>query len=139
MSTNKLNLSQTFDASPEDLWEAWTNPDLYAKWFDPTPGHDLTIYEFDVRVGGCYKFDMLQPDGVLKTQTGVFHLLNPYKEILLGAEDKSYLIHILFEQKGKKTKMNLEITGVPPEYQIGAGQVWDTMLKRLELVIKNIK
>lgn len=136
MSTKKLTLSYIFEASPKDLWEAWTDPKQYAKWFNPTPGYDLIIHKFDVRVGGLYKFDMPQPNGDLMSQEGIFHVLNPYKEIVLGAQDKSYLIEANFEKIGRKTKMIVNLTGIPPEYLAGAPQVWKGGFKKLENLLQ---
>lgn len=136
MNTKKIILSQTFDATPEELWDAWTDPTQFAKWFNPVPGYDLIIHEFDVRVGGHYKYDIPQPDGNLNTQEGIFHVLNPFEEITYGSRDKSYLIKALFKKEDSKTKIIVELTGVPPEYQAGAPQYWHTLFIQLDNLLE---
>jgi uncharacterized protein YndB with AHSA1/START domain len=42
---------RTYDASPETVWQAWTNPDMIKQWWGP---NNVTIpeCEVDLRVGG---------------------------------------------------------------------------------------
>ncbi len=135
MPNKKIILSHIFDASPEELWEAWTDPKQFAKWFNPAPGIDLIIYEYDVRVGGRMKFDMPQSNGDVNTQEGIFHKLDLYKEIVSGSPDKSFLIRVLFEKLEGKTKTTVEVTGVPPEYHAEAVQGWKAGFNKLEKIL----
>jgi len=131
-----LRLERTFDASPVDLWSAWTDPKQYAKWFNPAPDIDLVIHEYDVRPGGRVRFDMPQPDGNRNPQEGVFHVLTPFTRIVSGSPDKSFLIDVRFEPNGKRTRMIVEVTGVPPEYHAGATQGWNAGFDKLERVLR---
>ena len=47
----ELVFERTYDASPETVWQAWTNPDMIKKWWGP---NNVTIpeCEVDLRVGG---------------------------------------------------------------------------------------
>src|SRR5436190_23277227 len=105
-----LTIERAFNATPERLWGFWTDPKKYAKWLNPAP-IDLVIHEFDVRVGGKIRFDMPQPDGNQNPQTGVFHKLDPYNEIVSGAPDKSFLIRVqLLPLTAKMTRMLVTVT-----------------------------
>jgi uncharacterized protein YndB with AHSA1/START domain len=46
-------LERTYDASPETVWQAWTNPEMLKQWWGPD---NVTIPECDVdlRVGGRF-------------------------------------------------------------------------------------
>ncbi len=129
-----LVLSRTFDATTEQLWAAWTDPAIYAKWFNPA-GIDLVIHEFEVRPGGRVRFDMLQPDGNPNPQEGVFHSLDPYREIVSGSPDKSFLIRVLFEPVGKGTRMTVEVTGMPPEVRATATKGWNAGFDHLAKIL----
>jgi uncharacterized protein YndB with AHSA1/START domain len=52
-----VKIERTFDASIEDVWDMWTNPDLFKKWYGPN-GMSVPIAEMDVRVGGTRKISM---------------------------------------------------------------------------------
>ena len=131
-----LRLERTFDATPQQLWAAWTDPQQYAKWFNPAPGIDLVIHEFEVRPGGRIRFDMPQPDGNKNPQEGVFHALHPYTEITTGAPDKSFLLKVTFHPAGARTRMVVDVTGVPPEYHAMATQGWNAGFDKLERLLK---
>ncbi|MEA3203117.1 MAG: hypothetical protein QOI63_790 [Thermoplasmata archaeon] len=130
-----LTVERVFNATPQKLWSYWTDPAKYAKWLNPAP-LDLVIHEFDVRVGGKVRFDMPQPDGSPNPQEGVFHVLTPYTEIVSGDADKAFLITVRFAPVGKpedgKTRMTVQIQGVPPEYHAMAQQGWKAGLDKLE-------
>jgi uncharacterized protein YndB with AHSA1/START domain len=44
-----LTVSRVYDAPPEDLWDACTNPERISRWFLPISG--------DLRPGGRYEFE----------------------------------------------------------------------------------
>lgn len=119
-----LKVERLFDASPETLWSCWVDPEKFAGWFNPVPGMDLVVHEYNVRVGGRVRFDMPQPDGSRNPQEGVFHVLKPPREIVSGAPDKSFLIAVKLTPVGKRTRMTVSVTGVPPEFHEGAAKGW---------------
>jgi uncharacterized protein YndB with AHSA1/START domain len=47
----QIEFKKTYDASPETVWKAWTNPDMLKQWWGP---NNVTIpeCEVDLRVGG---------------------------------------------------------------------------------------
>ncbi|HEX2065683.1 MAG TPA: SRPBCC domain-containing protein [Candidatus Thermoplasmatota archaeon] len=130
-----LTLERVFNATPERLWQYWTDPAKYAKWLNPAP-IDLVIHEWDLRVGGKVRFDMPQPDGNPNPQEGVFHVLKPYTEIVSGEADKSFLVTVRFAPVGApaegRTRMTVEVKGLPAEYHAPATQGWNTGLDKLE-------
>lgn len=127
-----LTVQRIFDATPKKLWSYWTDPEKFAKWFNPAPGLDLVIHEYDARPGGRVRFDMPQPDGNKNPQEGIFHVLKPYREITSGAPDKSFLIAVRLAPAGKKTRMTVTVTGVPRAYHEGARKGWNAGFDKLE-------
>ena len=126
-----LTIERLFDASPQTLWSYWTDPEKFAKWFNPSPGIDLVVHEYDVRVGGRVRFDMPLADGSPNPQEGIFHVLKPYREILSGAPDKSFLIAVKLAPVGKRTRMTVTVTGVRPTYREGAARGWNAGFDKL--------
>jgi uncharacterized protein YndB with AHSA1/START domain len=118
------------DATPQRLWAAWTDPSQYAKWLNPSPA-DLVIHEWDARPGGRVRFDMPQPDGNPNPQSGVFHKIDPYRELVTGEPDRSFLIRVTFEPQDARTRMVVEITGLPPEWRDPATLGWNASLDKL--------
>ena len=55
-SERELVVTRTFDAPPHIVFEAWTKPDLFKRWWGAkSKGMSLRSCEMDVRVGGGYR------------------------------------------------------------------------------------
>ncbi len=137
-----LTVEHVFDASPEELWSAWTDPEQYKKWYNPAPGMDLVIHEFDVRVGGRIHFDMPMPEGRGGNSTkGIFHVVEPKKRLVFGAEDKSSLNDVTFKPEGKKTRVIVVWSSTrpemgSPEMQEMATMAWKSSAAKLERLLR---
>lgn len=59
-----LTIVRLFDAPPEVLFEAWTDPDQLAQWWGPEHLHTpRESVEIDAVVGGVWKATMVMDDG----------------------------------------------------------------------------
>ena len=57
-SDRELVVTRTIDGPARLVFEAWTKPDLFKKWWAPrSMGMVLHSCEMDVRVGGKYRLD----------------------------------------------------------------------------------
>ncbi len=55
-SDREVVVTRSFDAPARLVFEAWSNPDLFTRWWLPTSmGMTLHSYEMDVRTGGSYR------------------------------------------------------------------------------------
>jgi len=51
-------VTRTFDASARLVFEAWSRPELFQRWWVPrSMGMELRACEMDVRTGGTYRLD----------------------------------------------------------------------------------
>jgi uncharacterized protein YndB with AHSA1/START domain len=53
--------TRVFNASRDNLFQCWSNPDLLKQWWGPA-GFTNTFHEFNFVVGGRWKFTMHGPD-----------------------------------------------------------------------------
>lgn len=58
----ELVTTRVFAAPPELLYRAWTEPAQLLQWWGPR-GFTCTFHEFDLRLGGDWRFTMHGPDG----------------------------------------------------------------------------
>jgi len=58
----ELDLMRVLPAEPEEVFAAWTRPELMARWFAPAPLVPATVTA-DARVGGRFEVEMQRPDG----------------------------------------------------------------------------
>ena len=58
-SDRELVVTRVFDAPPAMVFKAWSEPDLFRRWWVPksVPGMSLLSCEMDVRTGGKYRLE----------------------------------------------------------------------------------
>ena len=57
-SDRELSVTRVFNAAPSVVFKAWTQPDLFKRWWTPkSSGMTLVSCEMDVRVGGGYRLE----------------------------------------------------------------------------------
>ena len=57
-----ISVVREFDAAPEQVWKAWTQPELLDQWWAPKPWKAGT-QSMDYRDGGKWSYYMQGPDG----------------------------------------------------------------------------
>ena len=63
-SDRELVVTRTFNGPARIVFEAWTKPELFRRWWLPkSMGMSLRSCEMDVRVGGHYRLEF-EPDGM---------------------------------------------------------------------------
>ena len=63
-SDRELVVTRTFNGPARIVFEAWTNPELFRRWWVPrSMGMSLRSCEMDVRAGGKYRLEF-EPDGM---------------------------------------------------------------------------
>ncbi len=63
LTPSSLEMRYRFEASPEALFAAWTEPEILRQWFRVSPDYTTPIAEVDLRVGGRYRLGMRTPEG----------------------------------------------------------------------------
>lgn len=109
-------------AAPRDrVWEAWTNPDVMARWFHPetlvTPRESVTV---DLRVGGLYTYSMRIDETGQEFPTAGKYLVieKPHRLDFTwgspGDVDEVPKVSIEFEEiTTETTRMTFALTGIP--------------------------
>lgn len=68
-----------FDAPPEDVFDAWLDPDFAGKWWFTSPTSEMNTTRIDGRVGGEYEI-VDRRDGVTYRAIGTFtELSRPHR------------------------------------------------------------
>jgi len=76
-----LTLTRVYDAPPEKVFRAWTEPELLTQWFVPRPW-SLARVEADLRPGGRSNLVMRDPDGNEYPNAGVYLEVVPNRRIV---------------------------------------------------------
>jgi uncharacterized protein YndB with AHSA1/START domain len=77
----EIIITRTFDSPRENVWEAWTNPELLKQWLGPK-GYEMRVDKYEAKAGGSYRYIHIDKDGNEYGFHGVFHGLHkPHKAI----------------------------------------------------------
>lgn len=74
-AAQEVRIERTFDASAEEVFDAWTSPEVIRRWFIPGDGWQEPSAEVDLRVGGQFRVVMRDPDGAPVEAGGEFTLV----------------------------------------------------------------
>ena len=61
VQSEQLRLERTFAVPREEVFRAWTEPEVLRRWWAAAPDWEGTRAEVDVRVGGRYRLSMRDP------------------------------------------------------------------------------
>ncbi|HWP14400.1 MAG TPA: SRPBCC family protein [Xanthobacteraceae bacterium] len=107
-SDRELVVTRTFNAPARIVYEAWTKPELFKRWWTPkSSGVTMLSCEMDVRVGGTYRLVFRHPSsGQPMAFFGRYTEVTPNSRIVWtndeGGEGGA-VTTVTFEEQGGKT------------------------------------
>lgn len=106
-SDRELVVTRTFNASARLVFDAWTRPDLFGKWWVPqSMGMMLRDLEMDARSGGSYRLDF--GDGMVFF--GTYLEVTPYSRIVWTNDEgglSSSVTTVTLEEQGGTTLLTM--------------------------------
>ncbi len=102
-----VTVDRVFKASPEKLYEVWTNAEFLSQWFG-------VKVDADPKVGGVIRFHFGEEGGPVH---GKYQTLNPYDHVALtwtsnGAnKEPDTIVHVHFQKEQNGTRMTLRHEG----------------------------
>ena len=106
-SDRELIVTRTFDAPAHVVFEAWSKPELFKRWWVPkSVGLSLVSCEMDVRTGGTYRFVFSHPDfDQPMAFFGTYREVTPNRRIVWTNEesDQGAVTTVTFEESDGKT------------------------------------
>jgi uncharacterized protein YndB with AHSA1/START domain len=125
----KLVVRRTIQATAEELFAAWTEPEQLKKWWGP---HPVTCAgaEIDLRAGGAYRIANRLPDGTLLWIFGEFEVVDPpFRLVYTWRIDPnsraSERVSVQFEPRGDATEVIVVHERIPnPATRLRHEQGW---------------
>ncbi len=139
-TTSSLQMTRIIPAAIEEVFEAWTNPEILSRWSAPE-GIEHISYDVDLRVGGAYTLVMKTPEGQLHTAVGTYKEINaPHRLVYtwdwveedyhMGIET---VVTVELSAIGEHTEVLLTHELFPAEEAVqGHSEGWTSCLNRLE-------
>lgn len=140
MSQSTVRIRRSVAASPDRVFDAWTDATQLAAWWWPQLGG--TTYDVDARAGG--RFRIHSPE-IKATVSGVYRELDPPRRLVFtwnwedegegGAEPAVQdTVVVTFEREGRGTLVTVEHTSEAHVPEGGAEQGWNDVMDRLVLM-----
>ncbi len=106
-----LTLQRVVPATPAAVFEAFTEPDLLAKWWGPS-GFTIPSVDFAPRVGARYRIEMQPPEGEPFHLTGAVRAVDPPARLAYtfvweppDPDDVETLVELSFRGLGESTEV----------------------------------
>ena len=106
-----LTIKRRFNAPPEKVFQAWTDPEKVKRWMGPGEVKILAA-NGDLRSGGRYRWLMRTPDNEEHDVSGVYREVIPNKKLVFTwawktTPERESLVTVTFKQDGSGTIMTL--------------------------------
>jgi uncharacterized protein YndB with AHSA1/START domain len=135
-----LEIKRFINARPARVFAAWTDPVQIKQWFAP---ENVTMRNFtaDVRIGGQYRWDLINQDGEEMSVYGEYRELVAGKRIVFtwkwdddeAWENRNSLVTVQLSDRDGGTELWLKHEQLPSEESRDRHNVgWTSVLDRLE-------
>jgi uncharacterized protein YndB with AHSA1/START domain len=106
-----LTIKRRFNAPPEKVFAAWTDPEKVKRWMGPGEVKVLRA-ECDARAGGRYRWLMQTPSGEEHDVSGVYREVVPNEKLVFtwawkSTPERESLVTLTFKNDGGGTMMTL--------------------------------
>ncbi|HEX6705590.1 MAG TPA: SRPBCC family protein [Albitalea sp.] len=109
-SERELVVTRIFDGPARLVFEAWTRPELFMRWWAPkSTGVPLLSCEMDVRVGGRYRLEFGHEASKSMAFFGRYLEVTPHSRLVWTNDesDDGSVTTVTFEERGGKTLLVL--------------------------------
>ena len=117
MSESKLVVTKVIRAAPDEVFEAFTNPEIMSKWFFGAEEWSVEVSN-TLEVGGSYNVNMISTDGKEYMHRGEYKVIAPPEKLVFTwnsdfAQDTVVTVH--FRKVTDGTEITLEHEFLPSE------------------------
>ena len=108
-SDRELIVTRTFDAPVRIVFEAWSKPDLFMRWWAPkSMGVPLLSCEMDVRTGGKYRLEFGRDSSSSAAFFGKYLEVIPNSKIVWTNDEgeEGAITTVTFEDQGGRTLLS---------------------------------
>jgi uncharacterized protein YndB with AHSA1/START domain len=140
-SGHVVRIERMYAASAEDVFDAWTSPEVMRRWFHVAPDWETPEAYVDLRVGGKVRVVMRKPDGSEVEAQGVYTLIErPHRLMMTWTFDddpsNEQLLELSFSESEGSTAVLMVNSGISSEERRdGQDEGWGGCFRELERVL----
>ncbi len=119
-----LRLERTYDATAEEVFDAWTNQEVLRRWWMVDDAGSTPQADVDLRVGGAYRLSIARPgEESAHTVRGTYREVSRPARLVYtwaweqqdGSTGHESTVTVSFVQDGTRTTVVVEHAGLPDE------------------------
>ncbi len=135
-----LIVNRMLPAEPARVFRAFTEPARLAKWFAPGADWRVEVPGLDLRVGGHYTIDMIDPTGAVNRVKGTYTKIDAPNHLAFtwqwdGMPEET-LVTIQFRALPGRTELILNHERfLTPESKANHAQGWEGIMSRLPSIL----
>jgi uncharacterized protein YndB with AHSA1/START domain len=140
-TNSSIRISRYFSQSPQEVWQAWTDPELVKSWFGSDPNGTVLDAALDVRPGGTFEVTFRNSDGTQFTCTGAYKEIEKYQKLVFTWTWKDRpevleLVTLLVQAAQNGTLMIFEHANIDArtthDYETGWNSTFDKLERTLQ-------
>ncbi|HLX15547.1 MAG TPA: SRPBCC domain-containing protein [Bradyrhizobium sp.] len=139
-SVPSIRLTRIIKASPQRVFDLWTQPQLMARWLSPYPGEVRCVARAELRVGGRFKLEMRSDQSGCEIE-GAYVAIDPPRKLVFtwsgpptGQADTLVTVELMPIENA--TELTLTHEKLPTaDLREGHGIGWAYMLDHLERAV----
>jgi uncharacterized protein YndB with AHSA1/START domain len=146
VAAQSVRIVRLFEASPERVFAAWTDPEQFKAWMSP-PGFALDHCELDAQAGGAWRVRGSKPDGTHFAKSGKYLEVKRAERLIFTwashADDTfrterghETIVEVTFRSIGDKTELAL-VHGpfIDPSDCDGHDNGWKSVFVQLDTLV----
>ena len=127
---------RTIAASPEDLFDAWLDPEALGSWMRPGAGVHKTLAKVDPRVGGRFEINMHADSGVIP-HSGEYRVIDRPRRLVFTwfsphTGERDSLVTVDFLVRGRHTEVVVTHEQLPEAKREAHNGGWTRALEMLD-------
>ena len=134
--SRRVSIQRDYAASPERVFEAWTNVALLEKWLGCGPRMLWKIHLWDVRVGGRIHASLEFEEGLFEVK-GEFLVVDPPRRLRYRWSGEG-IVDVVIEPHGSGSRVTLEHVGLSTDEECQATSGgWTNGFEQLEQLLNS--
>ncbi len=131
--TQTVTIERSYSATPEQIWRAWTDPDVLSRWFGCAADQLWTIHRWEPTVGGRLHVSM-DFDGVPYEVTGEFLAVERPRRLRYSFGGDQ-IVSVDIAPRGTETLVTIQHEGLDVDLRSTVTDGWSHGVEQLDAIV----
>jgi len=138
---SSIRISHDFSAPPQQIWQAWTDPQMVKSWFGSDPNGKVLEASLDVQVGGAFEVTFRNSDETRYTCMGSYKEVEQDQKLVFtwtwrDRPEIVELVTVLLQAEPDGTRMIFEHSNIDSQTTHNYETGWKSTFEKLERALE---